>query len=37
MAAVFATLRDAVSGDDFSNMMSQLPLEFREMATGPRL
>lgn len=36
-AAVFTTLRDTISGDDFSHMMSQLPLEFREVATGPRL
>jgi uncharacterized protein (DUF2267 family) len=36
-AAVFTTLRDTISGDDFSHMMSQLPLEFREVETGPRL
>lgn len=37
MAAVLTTLRDTISGDDFSHMMSQLPLEFRELAAGPRL
>jgi uncharacterized protein (DUF2267 family) len=37
MAAVFATLRDTVSGDGFSHLMSQLPLDFREVAAGPRL
>lgn len=36
-AAVFATLRDTISGDDVRHMMSQLPLEFREVAPGPRL
>ncbi|MFG1644264.1 hypothetical protein ACGFMK_28600 [Amycolatopsis sp. NPDC049252] len=36
-AAVFATLRDTISGDDVRRMMSQLPLEFREVADGPRL
>lgn len=37
VAAVFATLRDTISGDDISHMMSQLPLEFREVVAGPRL
>ncbi|HEY2194643.1 MAG TPA: DUF2267 domain-containing protein [Actinomycetospora sp.] len=37
VAAVLATLRDTISGDDVSHMMSQLPLEFREVAAGPRL
>jgi uncharacterized protein (DUF2267 family) len=37
MAAVFTTLRDTLSGDGFNHMMSQLPMEFREVATGPRL
>ncbi|WP_018331925.1 DUF2267 domain-containing protein [Actinomycetospora chiangmaiensis] len=37
VAAVFATLRDTISGDVCSHMMSQLPLEFREVAPAPRL
>lgn len=37
VAAVLTTLRDTISGEDFSHMMSQLPLEFREVAAGPRL
>jgi uncharacterized protein (DUF2267 family) len=36
-AAVFTTLRDTLSGEGFNHMMSQLPMEFREVATGPRL
>jgi uncharacterized protein (DUF2267 family) len=37
MAAVFTTLRDTLSGDGYNHMMSQLPMEFRGVAAGPRL
>lgn len=37
VAAVFATLRDTIGGDVFRHVMSQLPLEFREVAPAPRL
>jgi uncharacterized protein (DUF2267 family) len=32
--AVFLTLRDAVTGGEFRDMMSQLPKEFAELAEG---
>jgi uncharacterized protein (DUF2267 family) len=37
MAAVMTTLREAVSSGEFNDVMSQLPLEFRELSPGPRL
>jgi uncharacterized protein (DUF2267 family) len=37
MAAVMTTLREAVSSGEFDDVMSQLPLEFRELSPPPRL
>jgi uncharacterized protein (DUF2267 family) len=37
VAAVLTTLRDAVTSGEFDDVMSQLPLEFRELSPGPRL
>jgi uncharacterized protein (DUF2267 family) len=37
MAAVMTTLREAVDRREFAHVMSQLPLEFRELAPPPRI
>jgi uncharacterized protein (DUF2267 family) len=36
VAAVFTTLREAVTEGEFDDVMSQLPQEFRGMTSGPR-